>query len=80
MKDFLRSINEKLKKSITVIDNNEKKVYNSLCDMPSNDCVEYVMRAMNSYDDNEMTAEEYATAKASFKKMMISQALYRQRN
>ena len=80
MKRFLRSINEKLKKHITVVNNGEEKTYNSLCDMPSTDRMEYILTAMNSCDEDNMTAEQLAMVRQSVKDMMIRQALSRQHN
>ena len=56
------------------------KTYNSLIDMPSDERVEFVITAMNSCDDSNMTAEQYAMVRASLKKMMIQNALNYQKD
>lgn len=80
MKSFLRSINSKLKKNITVIEDNGSKMYTSLIDMPSGDQMEYVIASINSCDEHEMTQEQYAVARCCLKKMMIQNAIGHQKD
>ena len=71
---FLRSINDKLGKRITIVKSNgEDKTYSSLLDMPATDRREYIMASMDS-SEIEMGSEQYAFVRASIKNMMIENA------
>ena len=75
MEKFLRSINPKIQKSRIVVENGQEKKYNSLIEMSTGDRMTYIINAMNSCDEEYMTAEQFAVARQSVKDMMIQQAL-----
>lgn len=72
---FLRSINNKLQKRIIVADNGQERRFNSLIEMPASDRTAYIINAMNSCDEDDMTPEQVALARQCVKDMMIQQAL-----
>ena len=75
MKKFLRSIDSKLQKHIIVAEDNKEKRFNSLIEMSSSDRMAYVINALNSCDEDNMTQEQVALARQCVKNMMIQQAL-----
>lgn len=76
MSRFFRTTDANLQKRIGIVaDNGSCKVYKSLIDMPKNERMEYVLKAMSECD-TDITSEQFALVRASVKNMMIQNAVF----
>lgn len=74
MSRFFRSTYENLQKRIGVVaDDGDCKIYKSLIDMPESERMEYICQAFSGYDDDVISSEQAAQARALIKNVILQQ-------